>query len=175
MTGVRSVLLECSCYSGRASHERRKAVEECAMERVTGACRVESATMREVDMGDGVVQPSVERVYSGGNYRRLIPMVDGALREIGIMAVKALVSAVEPLAAEGVIAGAGAGWLAGGAAAAGGSRGGSGRSAAAAMLAGTVIGAALGAIGGKTSRERSPMFVATRHAGGWAVKRFPRG
>lgn len=173
MTGVRSILLECSCYSAMASHERRKAVEECVMESVSGACRVESATMREVDMGDGVVQPSVELVYSGGNYRRLIPMVDGALREIGIVAVKALVSTVEPRAAEGVIAGAGAGWLAGGAAASG-SYGGSGRTAAAAMLAGTVIGAALGAIGGKTSRERSLMFVATRHAGGWAVKRFPQ-
>ena len=173
MTGVRSVLLECSCYSGRASHERRKAVEECAMERVTGACRVESATMREVDMGDGVVQPSVELVYSKGNYRRLIPMVDGALREIGIVAVKALVSTVAPRAVEGVVAGAGAGWLASGAAARG-SRGDSGRTAAA-MLAGTVIGAALGAIGGRMAKERSLRFVATRHAGGWAVKRFPSG
>ena len=169
MTGVRSILFECSCYSGEASHERCKAVEECVMECISGACRLESATMREVDIGDGVVQPSVELVYSVGNYRRLIPMVDEALREIGIVAVKALVSSVASRAVEGVIAGAGAGWLAGGVA----SRGSSGRAAAAAMLASTAIGAALGAIGGKTAKERSPRFVATRHAGGWTVKRLP--
>lgn len=169
MTRVRSILFECSCYRGKASHERCRAVEEHVMGCVEDACGLESATMRELDMGDGIVQPTVELVYSKGNYRRLVPMADEALREIGIVAVKALVSSVASHAAEGVIAGAGAGWLAGSAAA----RGSSGGRTGAAVLAGTVIGAALGAIGGSLAKERSLNHVATRHAGGWAVKNFP--
>ena len=32
-----------------------------------------------------------------------------------------------------------------------------------------------GAIGGKLAKERSLACIAARHAGGWAVKRFPSG
>ena len=169
MTRVRSILFECSCYRGKASHERCRAVEEHVMGCVEGACGLESATMRELDMGGGIVQPTVELVYTAGSYRKLVPLVDEALRETGLVAVKALVSSVASHAVEGVVAGAGAGWLAGSAAA---RKSGGGRTDAA-VLAGTVIGAALGAIGGKLAKERLLGHVATRHAGGWEFKRFP--
>ena len=171
MTRVRSILFECGCYSGEASYERCKAVEEHVMERVGDACGLESVTMRELDMGGSVFQPTIEMVYSKGNYRSLIPAVDGALRKIGIVAVKALVSSVAPRAVEGVVAGAGAGWLAGSVAARG-ARGSGGK--AAAVLASTMIGAALGAVGGRMATERALDFVAARHAGGWTIKRIPR-
>lgn len=170
MTRMHSILFECSCYRGKASRERCKAVEEHVMGRVEGACGLESAAMRELDMGGGIVQPTVELVYSTGSYRRLIPIVDEALREIGVVAVKALVSHVVSHTVEGAIAGAGAGLLAGGATTRG-TRG--GRTAA--VLASTAIGAALGAIGGKLAKERSLAYIATRHAGGWTIKRFPSG
>lgn len=163
MTHMRSILFECCCYRGRASNERCRAVEEHVMGRVEDACRLESAAMREIGVGGGIVQPTVELVYSTGSYRRLVPLVDEALREIGIVAVKALVSRVAPRAAGGAIARAGAGRQAGGG------------QTAAAVLAGTVLGAALGAIGGRLARERSLDYVATKHAGGWAIKRFPSG
>lgn len=171
MTRVRSILFECNCYSGDASNERCRAVEEHVMECVGDVCGLESVTMRELDMGGSVFRPTIEMVYSKGNYHSLIPKVDEALREIGIVAVKALVSSVVSHAVEGVVAGAGAGWLAGSVAARG-ARGSGGK--AVAVLASMVIGAALGAAGGKMATERVLDFVATRHAGGWTIKKIPR-
>lgn len=172
MSGARSILFECSCYGGGQSHERCRAVEEYVMESAGEACAIKSVTVREIDVGgDGVVQPAVELVYSKGDYRRLIPMVDEALVKIGIVAVKALVSTVATRAVEGAIAGAGAGGLAGGAAARGTRNGGS---SGAAVLAGTLLGAALGAIGGKSVEKRVLSHVAAKQSGKWVVKRFPR-
>ena len=172
MKNVRSILLECNCYRARPSYERCKAVEEHVMGRIGKACRLESATMREVDMGDGVVQATVELVYTGGDCRDIIPRIDRALLDIGVVAFKAIVSSVVSHAAKAIIAGAGAGALASGAAS-GGSKNGGGR-AALAVLAGTLIGAAVGAAAGTLVRNRVPYYIATKRAGRWHVKRFPK-
>lgn len=119
MKHIHSILFECNAYRGEASHERCKAVEEHVAGCVGPACRIDSTTMRENDMGGGVVQPTLEIVYTRGDYKELIPKVDKALLDIGVVAFKALVSRVASYAAEAAIAGVGAGALAGGAAAGG--------------------------------------------------------
>ena len=168
----RSIVFECGCYGGGSSHERCRAVEEHVMDSAGTACEIKSVTMREIDMdGGGVVQSTVELVYSRGDYRRLIPMVDEALAEVGIVAVKALVSSVVSRAAEGAIAGAGMGGIACGAAAQGSRDG--GRTAGAA-LAGMLIGAAIGAIGGSAVKKRVLDHVAFKQSGRWIVKRLTR-
>lgn len=171
MKGVRSILFECSCYSGKASYDRCKVIEEYVMGCVEDVCRLETVTMREMDKGGNVIQPTIELVYSGGNYRTLISRVDEVLREAGIVAIKALVSRVVSHAVEGVIAGAGAGWLAGNAV----SRESHGSGRTVAVLVSTMIGAAVGSIGGKLATERALDFVAIKYADGWTFKKLAAG
>ena len=173
MKRVHSVLLECNCYRGKPSHERCRAVEDHVMACVGTTCGLESATMREIDMGDGVVQATFELVYTSGKYNEIIPVVDRALMDAGIVAFKALVSAVASHAAEAIIAGAGTGALAGGAAASGGSRNGGGRTAFA-VLAGALVGAAVGAAAEKLVEDRVPYCIATKRSGRWHVKMLPK-
>ena len=171
MTRIRSILFECSCYSGETSNERCRAVEEHVMKSVEDACRLERVVVREIKVGGGVVQPTVELVYSKGDYQRLIPLADKALSEIGVVTAKALVSTMASRAVEGAITGAEIGGLVGGVVAQGGRD--RGRDAAA-VLAGTLVGAALGAIGGKAAKKRELDFIAAKQAGKWHVKKFPR-
>ena len=159
MTRLRSILFECHGYRGKESYERRRAVEEHVMGRIEGECRIESVAMRELCVEKNAVQPTVEAVYSGGDYRKLIPRVDGALLEIGLVAARALVSTVAPRA--------------GGAAGPARPRSG-GAGAAAGLLAGTLLGAALGALAGKAAEERTLGFIYTKQSGRWHAKRFPR-
>ena len=171
MKNVRSILFECSCYSGDMSHDRCKVIEEYVMGHVEDACRLETVTMREMDKGGNVIQPTIELVYSEGSYRKLVHMVDEVLREAGIVAIKALVSRVVSHAVEGVIAGAGAGWLAGSAA----TRGSRGNGKTVAVLVSTMIGAAAGSIGGKLATERALDYVAIKYADGWTFKKLSAG
>ena len=123
MRGIHSILVECNCYRSRPSYERCKAVEEHVMRYVGVACRLESAVMREIDMGDSTVQATFELVYAGGDCREIIPRIDRALLDVGIVALRALVSGVDPQAAEAVVAGAAATGRTGGPRAASGAAG----------------------------------------------------
>lgn len=172
MKRVHSILFECNSYRGRASHERCKAVEEHVSECVGTACRLESATMRENDMGGGVVQATIELVYTKGDCREIIPRADMALLDIGIVAFKALVSSVASYAAEAVIAGAGAGAIAGDVATKEDRR--SGKRDAFAVLAGTLIGAAVGAVAEKMVRSRVPYRIAVKQSGKWHIRNIPK-
>lgn len=175
MKRVHSILLECNAYRGKASHERCKAVEEHVAGRVGPACGLESATMRENDMGGGVVQATIELVYTRGDCREIIPAVDKALLDIGVVALKAFVSSVASYAAEAVIAGAGAGALAGGAVAGGSrQRRRGGRRSAFAVLAGTLVGAAVGAAVEKVVENRAPYRIAVKRSGKWHIKSIPK-
>lgn len=174
MRGIRSILLECNCYRSRPSYERCKAVEEHVMRRVGAACRLESAVMREIDMGDSTVQATFGLVYAGGDCREITPQIDRALLDVGIVALRALVSGVDPQAAEAVVAGAAATDGTGAPARGGGALRG-GRRGAFAVLAGTMVGAAVGAAAGAIVENRIPHHVAVKRLGRWHVKRLPRG
>ena len=173
MAHVRSVVFECHGYRGAASYERCRAVEEHVMARIEGECRIESVTMRELCVGGDVVQPTIEVMYSKGDYRKLIPRVDEALLEIGLVAAKALVSTVAShvASATAAAAGAGAGGLAGSAV---GSRSSSGLGTAARPLAGTLLGVAVGALEGNAAEKRRLGFIGTKQSGEWHIKKFPR-
>lgn len=173
MTRARSIVFECHGYRGKESYERRRAVEEHVMGRIEGECRIESVAMRELCVEKNAVQPTVEVVYSSGDYRKLIPRVDGALLEIGLVAARALVSTVEPREGGAAAAGPGPGAPAGGAAGPARPRSG-GAGAAAGLLAGTLLGAALGALAGKAAEKRTLGFIYTKQSGRWHAKRFPR-
>lgn len=173
MKKVHSVLLDCNCYRGSPSHERCRAVEDHVMVCVGDVCGLESATMREIDMGDGVVQATFELVYTSGDCREIIHVVDKALLDAGIVAFKALVSSVASHAAEAIIAGAGTGALAGGAAASGGTKNG-GRRTAFTVLAGALVGAAVGAAVEELVEDRVPYRIATKRSGRWHVRAIPR-
>ena len=176
MKNVRSILLECNCYRSGPSYERRKAVEEHVMRHVGAACRLESAVMREIDMGDSTVQATFELVYAGGDCREIIPRIDRALLDVGIVALRALVSGVDPQAAEAVVAGAAATDGTGAPARGGGAGARSvGRRGAFAVLAGTLVGAAVGAAAGAIVENRIPHHVAVKRLGRWHVKRLSRG
>lgn len=170
MTYVRSVVFECNGYRGVASYERCKAVEEHVMACIEGECKIESVTMRELCVGGDVVQPTIEVVYSRGDYRKLIPRVDEALLEIGLVAAKALVSTVVSHVASAAAAGAGVGGLAGSAA---GSRSRDGLGTAVGLLAGTLVGTAVGALVGKATEKRRLGFIGTKQSDKWHIKRFP--
>lgn len=176
MKGIRSVLFECNCYRSRPSYERRMAVEEHVKRHVGTACRLESAAMREIDMGDSTVQATFELVYARGDCREIIPRIDRALLDVGIVAFRALVSGVDPRAAEAVVAGAAATGREGEPARGGGGgarRG--GRRTAFAVLAGTLVGAAVGAASGTIVENRVPYNIAVKRLGRWHVQRLPRG
>lgn len=172
MTSVRSIVFECHGYRGEESHERCRAVEEHVMECIKGECRIESVTMREICVAGDAMQPTIEVMYSRGDYRKLIPRVDDALSEIGLVAARVLVSTVASRVVSAMVAGAGAGGLAGSAA---GSASKGGRlGAAAGMLAGTLLGAAVGALVGTAAKKRTLGFIGTKQSGKWHIKRFPR-
>lgn len=173
MKSVHSILLDCNCYRGKPSHERCRAVEDHVMVSVGDMCGLESATMREIDMGGGVVQATFELVYTKGDCRDMIPQIDKALLDAGIVAFKALVSTVASHAAEAIIAGARTGALAGGTAAGGGAKNG-GRRTAFAVLAGALVGAAVGAAVEKLVDDRVPYCIATKRSGRWRIRGLPK-
>lgn len=172
MTRTHSIVFECSGYRGAASYKRCRVVEEHVMRCIEGECSIESVTMKELCVGGDVIQPTVEVVYSKGDYQKMIPGIDEALLEIGLVATKALVSTVVSHVASAMIAGAGAGGLAGGAA--GHKSRGNGTATAAGLIAGTLIGAAVGALTGKAAEKRTLGSIATKESGKWHIKRFPR-
>ena len=172
MTRTRSIVFECIGYRGAASYKRCRVVEDHVMRCIEGECSIESVTMRELCVGANVIQPTVEVAYSKGDYRRMIPGIDEALLEIGLVATKALVSTVVSHVASAMIAGAGAGGLAGGAA--GHKSRGNGTATAAGLIAGTLIGIAVGALAGKAAEKRTLGSIATKESGRWHIKRFPR-
>lgn len=172
MKYIHSILFECNAYRGEASHERCRAVEEHVAGCVGPACRIDSTTMKENDMGGGVVQPALEIVYTKGDYREIINEVDKALLDIGVVAFKALVSRVASYAAEAVIAGVGAGALAGGAAAGGSKR--DDKRSALAEIAGMLVGAAAGFAVEKMTEKKVPYRIAVKRSGEWHIKNIPK-
>ena len=172
MTRTRSIVLECIGYRGAASCKRCRAVEEHVMGCIEGECSIESVTMRELCVGANAIQPTVEVVYSKGDYRKMIPGIDEALLGIGLVATKALASTVVSHVASAMIAGAGAGGSAGGTAGRR-SRGG-GTATAAGLIARTLIGTAVGALSGKAAEKRTLGCIATKESGRWHIKRLPR-
>ena len=176
MKRVHSILFECNAYRGEASHERCKAAEEHVAGCVGPACRIESATMRENDVGGGVVQPTFEIVYTEGDYKEIIDNVDRALLDIGVVAFKALVSSLASYAVEATIAGAGAGALVGGTAA-GGDRRNDQRSALAEivyMLVGGAVGGAVGFAAERMAEKMVPCHIAVKQSGEWHIKSIPK-
>lgn len=177
MKHAHSILFECNAYRGEASHERCKAVEEHVAGCVGQACMIESATMRENDVGGDVVQPTFEIVYTKGDYKEIIDKVDKALLDIGVVAFKALVFNLVSHAAEAAITGAGAGALVGDAVAGGSRQRGDKRSALAelaGMLVGAAVGAAAGAVVGKVAKNRVPYRIAVKRSGEWHIKSIPK-
>lgn len=172
MTVVYSIVLKCHGYSGVASHERCRAVEEHVTGVVEGKCHIEYVTMRELCVAGDSIQPTIEVVYSEGDHKELIPKIDDALSEIGLVAAKVLVSTVASHVVSAMIAGAGVGGLACSSLAGSASKG-SRLETAAAALAGTLVGAAAGALVGKAAKKKKRVFIGTKNSGKWYIKRFP--
>ena len=89
--------------------------------------------------------------------RPIIELVDQSLIEIGITAIKVVVSRIASSAAEGALAGGGVGLVAG-----------KGSSQAAT----TLIGALVGGLIGDTVKKRVVEYVATKSSGDWIAEKI---
>lgn len=148
------IVMECNNYSGIPSEERCHTIEDYVREKIQQKCSLDNIKMNETQIQDNLIQPTLILRYKDGNAKLLIEDLDKILLDIGITAVKAVISRIATRAAEAALAGGGLGLVAG-------SRSGS------AALAATLIGALIGGIIGDSIERRVTELVAVKERGAW--------
>lgn len=154
---MKELLIECNNYFGDISEERCRLVESFVAEKIKNHCKLNSITMREITIQDNLIQPTLSIRYAVGKTPPIIELVDQSLIEIGITAIKMVVSRIASRAAEGALAGGGVGLVAG-----------KGSSPAATTLIGALMG---GLIGGMVEK-RVVEYVATKSSGDWVAEKI---
>ncbi len=158
------LIVECNNYSGIPSDERCRTVEDYVREGLTGQCTLQNVKMQERQIQENLIQPTLTIRYNeDGNGGLLIENLDSILVDIGISAIKAVVSEITSRGVEGALLGGGAGLLAGGASENNDD-----------SLATTVIGALIGGLLGKSIEKRILKLVAQKKSGQWITEEIPQ-
>ncbi len=153
----KEIIMECNNYTGIPSDERCRTVEEYVTKGIKSKCTLDNVIAKETQIQDNLIQPTLIVRYKNGNDKLLIQELDQILMDIGIIAIKAVVTKIASRSVEAAMAGGGAGLLAG-------SRSGSG------ALATTLLGALLGGIIGSTITRGIIELVATKESGQWITE-----
>jgi len=155
---TKELLIECNNYAGITSEERCKMIQQYVTQSIQSHCQLKYVQMIEAQVVPNLIQPTIIVIYEEGEHQLLINTIDRILLDIGVTAIKAVVTKIATKALETALAGGGLGLLAGG----------SSKNAKAA-LATTVLGALLGGIIGSAIEKRVLELVTTKESGNWII------
>jgi len=155
---TRELLIECNNYAGITSQERCNMIQEYVKQHIEPHCQLKYVQMIETQVVQNLIQPTIIVIYEEGDHQLLINTIDKILLDIGVTAIKAVVTKITTRALETALAGSGLGLLAGGSTR-------NGRAA----LATTVLGAILGGIIGSAIEKRILELVTTKESGNWII------
>ncbi len=149
---MKEIMIECNNYFGDMSEERCRTIEKFVEEKIKDHCELKKVSVKETRIQDNLIQPTLSIRYETGEAQPLIELIDQSLVEIGITAIKTVVSKIVSRAVEGALVGGGTGLVAGK---------GSNPTAA------TLIGALIGGWIGSTIEKRIIEYIATKNSGTW--------
>ena len=109
----KEIIMECNNYTGIPSDERCRTVEEYVTKGIKSKCTLDNVIAKETQIQDNLIQPTLIVRYKNGNDKLLIQELDQILMDIGIIAIKAVVTKIASRSVEAAMAGGGAGLLAG--------------------------------------------------------------
>lgn len=157
---MKEIMIECNNYFGDMSEERCRTVEEFVKEKIKDQCELKEVSMKETQIQDNLIQPTLSIRYETGETQSIIELVDQSLIEIGITAIKLVVSRITSRAVEGALVGGGTGLVAG--------RNNN-------PVAITLIGALVGGLVGSAIEKRIIEYVATKNSGNWLIEEIKVG
>ncbi|PJC50527.1 MAG: hypothetical protein CO032_04325 [Nitrosopumilales archaeon CG_4_9_14_0_2_um_filter_34_16] len=154
---MKEMMIECNNYFGEMSEDRCRTVEEYIKEKIKDHCELNKVAMKEIQIQDNLIQPTLTIRYNTGETQSLIELIDEALIEIGVAAIKIVVSKIVSRAVEGALAGGGTGLVAG---------------KSTNPVATTLIGALIGGLVGSAIEKRITEYVATKNSGNWIFEKI---
>lgn len=158
---TKEIVIECNNYSGILSDERCRVIEEYVTEGIRSKCTLYNVIAKETQIQDNLIQSTLIVRYENGNDELLIQELDQILTDIGITAIKAVISKIASRAAEAAMVGGGIGLLAG-------SKSGGG------ALTTTLLGVLLGGLIGSSIERGIIELVATKESGQWITEKIPQ-
>ena len=102
---MKEIMIECNNYFGEPSEQRCRLVEKLVEEEIKDDCKLKDIVMKEVQVQDSLIQPIITIRYDAGETQLLTELIDRSLIEIGVTAIKMVVSKIASRAVEGALAG----------------------------------------------------------------------
>ena len=158
---MKEIMIECNNYFGEPSEERCRLVEKLVEEEIKDDCKLKDIVMKEIQVQDSLIQPIITIRYNAGETQLLTELIDRSLIEIGITAIKMVVSKIASRAVEGALAGGVGG---------GGTGLATGKNDNAVAI--TLIGALVGVVIGSAIEKRVPEYAATKSSGRWLSEKI---
>ncbi len=159
----KKLVIRCNNYAGVPSEERCHTLEDYVNAYLKSLCTVKDVKMHETQIEENLIYPELVIRYDSVNDDfPIIEKLDQILLEIGISAIKAIVSKIVSRAVEGALSGGLIGLATGGAA----------RNSNAAVAA-TIIGGLIGGVIGNSLEKQLPLLVAWKEQGRWITKKVP--
>ena len=159
----KELVIRCNNYAGVPSEERCRTLEGYAKAGLESLCTIKNIELHETQMAENLIYPELVIQYDGvDDDFFIIEKLDQILLEVGISAIKAIVSKIVSRAVEGALGGGLLGLIAGG----------SSRNSNAALVA-TIIGGLIGGVIGDRIEKQLPLLVAWKKDGRWNIKKVP--
>ena len=159
----KELVIRCNNYAGVPSEERCHTLEDYVSAYLKSLCTVKNVKMHEAQIEENLIYPELVIRYDSVNDDfPIIEKLDQILLEIGVSAIKAIVSKIVSRAVEGALGGGLLCLIAGG----------SSRDSNAALVT-TIIGGLIGGIIGDSIEKQLPLLVAWKEHGRWNTKKVP--
>ncbi len=156
-------MIRCNNYAGIPSEERCRTLENYVKAYLKSSCTVKNVKLHETQIEKNLIYPELVIQYDSVNDDfPIIEKLDQILLEVGISAIKAIVSKIVSRAVEGALGGGLLGLIAGG----------SSRNSNAALVA-TIIRGLIGGVIGDSIEKQLPLLVAWKEDGRWNTKKVP--
>lgn len=159
----KELVIRCNNYTGVPSEERCRTLEDYVIAHLKSSYTIKDVKMHETRIEENLIYPELVILYDSVNDDfPIIEKLDQILLEIGVSAIKAIVSKIVSRAVEGALGG---GLL-------GLTTGGTTRNTNAALIV-TIIGGLIGGIIGNSIKKQIPLLVAWKEQGKWTTKKVP--
>ena len=159
----KELVIRCNNYAGVPSEERCRTLEDYVIAHLESSYTIKDVKMHETHIEENLIYPELVIRYDSVNDDfPIIEKLDQILLEIGVSAIKAIVSEIVSRAVEGALSGGLLGLVAGG----------TSRNSNAALIA-TIIGGLIGGVIGNSIKKQLPLLVAWKEHGKWTTKKVP--
>ncbi len=159
----KELVIHCNNYAGLPSEERCRTLQDYVKAHLKLLCTVKDVKLHETQIAKDLIHPELVIQYDSVNDDfPIIEKLDQILLEIGISAIKAIVSKIVSRAVEGALGGGLAGLVAGG----------SSKNSNAALV-GIIIGGLIGGVIGNSIKKQRPLLVAWKENGRWNTEKIP--